>query len=64
MVPHGENHDSRESKGDFTVSYAAPEIIMGQKYDGVAIDLWSLGATLYTLVVGKCPFRAENQPEL
>ncbi|EKX35532.1 hypothetical protein GUITHDRAFT_79807 [Guillardia theta CCMP2712] len=47
-----------------TPCYAAPEIIMGQKYDGIAIDLWSLGATLYTLVVGRCPFRADNQPEL
>uniref|UniRef100_A0A7S4KK28 Non-specific serine/threonine protein kinase n=1 Tax=Guillardia theta TaxID=55529 RepID=A0A7S4KK28_GUITH len=47
-----------------TPCFAAPEITQGQKYDGVAVDVWSLGATLFTMVAGKEPFSSENQNEL
>ncbi|KAK3685818.1 kinase-like domain-containing protein [Podospora appendiculata] len=36
--------------------YAAPEVIMGQPYDGRAIDAWSLGVLLYALLEGRLPF--------
>ena len=41
----------------------APEILSGQKYDAKA-DLWSVGAVLYEMSVGKAPFRAANHIEL
>ncbi|WP_189782419.1 serine/threonine-protein kinase [Streptomyces capitiformicae] len=39
-----------------SVDYIAPERVRGQE-PGHASDLWSLGATLYTAVEGKSPFR-------
>lgn len=41
----------------------APEILNYQKYDAKA-DLWSVGAVLYEMAVGKPPFRAQNHIEL
>lgn len=41
----------------------APEILRYQKYDAKA-DLWSVGAVLYEMAVGKPPFRAQNHIEL
>jgi protein-serine/threonine kinase len=36
--------------------YAAPEVIMGQAYDGRATDAWSLGVLLYALLEARLPF--------
>lgn len=41
----------------------APEILRSQKYN-VRADLWSVGAVLYEMAVGKAPFRAQNYLEL
>ncbi|KAJ8083377.1 Serine/threonine-protein kinase [Marasmius tenuissimus] len=43
--------------------YMAPEILGYKKYDAKA-DLWSVGAVLYEMAVGKPPFRAQNHIEL
>ena len=43
--------------------YMAPEILGYKKYDNKA-DLWSVGAVLHEMVVGKPPFRANNHVEL
>ncbi|KAG0241131.1 hypothetical protein BGW41_006237 [Actinomortierella wolfii] len=39
--------------------YAAPEIILGQPYDGREADIWSLGVMLYALLVGYLPFNQD-----
>lgn len=36
--------------------YAAPELLMGQEYDGRATDLWALGVFLYAIMEGRLPF--------
>jgi len=36
--------------------YAAPEVIMGQPYDGRATDAWSLGVLLYAVLEARLPF--------
>lgn len=38
--------------------YAAPEILMGQPYDGRQTDAWALGVLLYALMEGRLPFDA------
>ncbi|KAF8523694.1 kinase-like protein [Hysterangium stoloniferum] len=43
--------------------YMAPEILRYEKYDAKA-DLWSVGAVLYEMSVGKPPFRAQNHIDL
>lgn len=43
--------------------YMAPEILRYEKYNAKA-DLWSVGAVLYEMTVGKPPFRAANHIEL
>ncbi len=36
--------------------YAAPELLMGQAYDGRQTDAWALGVLLYALMEGRLPF--------
>ncbi|KAK2740917.1 dihydroxy-acid dehydratase ilv3 [Myotisia sp. PD_48] len=36
--------------------YAAPEILMGQPYDGRSTDAWALGVLLYALMENRLPF--------
>lgn len=36
--------------------YAAPEILLGQPYDGRQTDAWALGVLTYALVEGRLPF--------
>lgn len=36
--------------------YAAPEVIMGLGYDGLATDAWSVGVLLYALLESRLPF--------
>lgn len=43
--------------------YMAPEILRYEKYNAKA-DLWSVGAVIYEMTVGKPPFRASNHIEL
>ncbi|XP_022800681.1 uncharacterized protein LOC111338444 [Stylophora pistillata] len=52
-----------------TMEYCSPEVLMGNKYAGPDLELWSMGVTLYTLVFGENPFydveetiRAELHP--
>ncbi len=52
MVTPGEKLTTRCGSDD----YAAPEVIMGQPYDGREVDAWSLGVLLYTLLELRLPF--------
>lgn len=38
--------------------YAAPEILMGQPYDGRLTDAWALGVLLYAMMERRLPFDA------
>ena len=45
------------------LSFRAPEIILGLKYD-FAIDLWSVGTTIYELYTGKIMFPGKSNNEM
>lgn len=39
-----------------TPAYASPEMILGNKYTGPEVDVWSLGVVLYSMITGVFPF--------
>jgi serine/threonine protein kinase len=47
-------------------SYAAPEIVSRQLYDGPPVDVWSLGVVLFAMITGYLPFHSSgsNKDEL
>jgi serine/threonine protein kinase len=58
---------SRRADGDHLMStpcgslvYTAPEILLGQAYDGFKADVWSLGVILFILETGCYPWTAKN----
>ena len=44
--------------------YAAPEMIMGKKYNGLRVDIWSLGIVLFAMVCGYLPFDNKDTSSL
>ena len=44
--------------------YAAPEMIKGEKYHGLGVDIWSSGVILYAMVCGYFPFQGSNNQDL
>lgn len=39
-----------------TMAYAPPEVLKGERYEGMAQDIWSLGILLYTIAYSENPF--------
>lgn len=46
-----------------TLAYSAPELLLGEPYDGTKVDIWGLGLMLYILVYGGNPFMQINDNE-
>ena len=44
--------------------YASPEVIKGLKYSGLAIDLWTSGIILFSMLCGYLPFDDKNNDKL
>lgn len=45
-------------------AYVAPELFLGEIYDGRAANIWSLGVLLYKMLMNTIPFEAMNWEEL
>ncbi|MEA5454694.1 serine/threonine-protein kinase [Sinomonas sp. JGH33] len=43
-----------------SIPWSPPESFRGGPVDGVRLDVWALGATLYTLIAGRSPFAASD----
>ena len=43
-----------------TPAYIAPEVLSGGGYCGFPVDMWSSGVVLYSLLMGKIPFKANK----
>jgi len=44
--------------------YAAPEMVLGKKYSGIKIDIWSTGIILYAMTCGYLPFEDKKNEVL
>ena len=47
-----------------TPPYMSPELAARQPYNGLAADIWALGVALFLMLIGKFPFRANDEREL
>jgi serine/threonine protein kinase len=54
-------HDLKSYRG--TMTYMAPEIKEGKKYDGEKIDMFSTGVILFIIVQGIFPFKEAKKDE-
>lgn len=45
-------------------SYASPEMLKGEKYNGLMSDIWSSGIVLYAMLCGFLPFEDDNNDKL
>jgi len=54
VIPEGDNPFMSKLCG--SVFYLAPEMILGEPYDGTLVDMWSLGIVLYMLCYINQPF--------
>jgi len=55
--------DQLLSKFCGTVSYCAPELLLGKPYPPTPVDVWALGVSLFVMLAKRFPFDNEN-PDL
>ncbi|PSN48421.1 Maternal embryonic leucine zipper kinase [Blattella germanica] len=55
-----EGMDSQLATSCGSPTYAAPELVVGNKYFGSQVDVWSMGVLLYALLCGYLPFDDNN----
>lgn len=53
--------DDADDDAGMSIPWSPPEQFRGGPVDGVPVDVWALGATLYTLLAGRSPFVMPGQ---
>jgi len=53
-------HDQPLSRFCGTLSYSSPELLLGKPYPPTPVDVWSLGVSLFVMLVKRFPFNSEN----
>lgn len=48
--------EAEDDDAGMSIPWSPPEQFTGGPVDGIKIDVWALGATLYTLLAGRSPF--------
>ncbi|KAM9361699.1 tribbles homolog 3 [Symphorus nematophorus] len=63
VVLHGNHDDDSLTDRHGCPAYVSPELLTNGKgsYSGRAADIWSLGVSLYTMLIGRYPFQ-DTQP--
>ncbi|XP_003515635.1 sperm motility kinase X [Cricetulus griseus] len=46
------------------IEYCAPELFSDKEYDAKAVDIWSMGVVLYSMVMASFPFKAKTYSEM
>ena len=52
----GTTDSEADEDGGMSIPWSPPEAFRGSDADGVKVDVWALGATIYTLLAGHSPF--------
>lgn len=63
VLLHGNHDDDSLTDRHGCPAYVSPELLTNGKgsYSGRAADIWSLGVSLYTMLIGRYPFQ-DTQP--
>ncbi|CAJ1050925.1 tribbles homolog 3 [Xyrichtys novacula] len=63
VLLHGDHNDDSLTDRHGCPAYVSPELLTNGKgsYSGRAADIWSLGVSLYTMLIGRYPFQ-DTQP--
>ena len=66
LIDFGMARDSEHSSRPMTnlvgsLFYRAPELLLGAKHYGTAVDVWALGCVFYFMVTGTTLFKAEGE---